>query len=260
MAHVREPDFVKVTTRSAARHRKLRKVIEEIRARADGFIFLSGGAAAMAAEDDTRLLALFEAFAILVRQGRRIAVGDGGTQAGIMEASGKVRLQSGDAFPLIGVVPAAQTPPAGTTPVDPNHSHIVSVDDKGLDDTQETWGAETSTMYEIFARLAEDRPSVTIVANGGMTALGEVEENVRAERPMILIDGSGRAADALVAMLNDAGGDGTVANGETAQLRAEVEARRLTRSPELFRRFQLADGSAADLARAVSAILFPHQS
>jgi hypothetical protein len=258
MTHSRKPVFVNVTTRSATSDRKLQKVIEDIRSGADAFVFLAGGASAMAPEDETRLLALFEAFAILVRQGWRIAVGDGGTQAGIMEASGKVRLQSGRAFPLIGVVPAAQIPPVGKTLVDPNHSHIVCVDDKSLDDTQETWGAETSTMYEIFARLARDRPSVTIVANGGITALGEVEENVRAGRKMILIDGSGRAADALVSLLNDAGG--AVANTETAQLRAEAAARQLTRSPELFQRFQLADGSATGLARTVSAILFSHQS
>jgi hypothetical protein len=40
-------------------------------------------------EDQQRqLLAMFDALSLLAKAGRRIAVGDGGTKAGIMEAAG----------------------------------------------------------------------------------------------------------------------------------------------------------------------------
>ncbi len=68
-------------------------------------------------------------------------------------------------------------------------------------------------MYWLFAELAEGRPSVTIVANGGGITLAEVESNVRAGRRMILIEGSGRAADALVSLLQKT----QVSDAEVAQ-------------------------------------------
>ncbi len=132
---------------------------------------------------------------------RRIAVGDGGTRAGILAAAGRARLASGRAFPLIGVAPARELAPAGSTPVDPNHSHVIAVDDPALPTGEPAWGSETATMYWLFNRFAEGRNSVAIVANGGGITLDEIAANVEFGRPMILIAGSGGAADALVALV-----------------------------------------------------------
>ena len=63
-------------------------------------------------------------------------------------------------------------------------------------------------MYWLFGALAEGRPSVAIVANGGGITLNEVESNVRAGRRIILIEGSGRAADALVSLVRKTAGVG----------------------------------------------------
>ena len=115
-------------------------------------------------EDRQRLLEMFDGLSRLASGGRRIAVGDGGTQAGIMAAAGLARRASGQTFPLIGVAPAPEIPPRGQTPVDPNHSHIVAVDNPSAP-AQDAWGSETETMYVLFNRLAEGRPSVAIVAN-----------------------------------------------------------------------------------------------
>ena len=52
-----------------------------------------------------------------------------------------------------------------------------------------------------LGKLADGRPAVTIVANGGGITLTEVDANIRAGRRMIVIEGSGRAADALVSLL-----------------------------------------------------------
>ena len=81
--------------------------------------------------DQRQLLAMFDGLSMLAKDGRRIAVGDGGTKAGIMEAAGLARQASGNAFLLIGVCPAPEIPPRGQTPIDPHHSHIVAVDSPG---------------------------------------------------------------------------------------------------------------------------------
>src|SRR5689334_14337398 len=166
----------------------LAPLVREVRAHADAFVFLSGGASKMAPEDEARLLAMFDALAEVAKT-RRIAVGDGGTQAGIMRAAGEARRRSGNAFALIGVTPAGEVLPAGQIPTDPNHSHLVAVRDPNAK-PGEGFGTETETMYRLFAAFAAGRPSVTIVANGGGITLREVEANVRAGRRMIVIEGS----------------------------------------------------------------------
>jgi hypothetical protein len=228
---------------------QLSSLIAEIRKQADAFVFLSGGASKMGAEDQRRLLAMFEALTLVVKSGRRIAVGDGGTQAGIMEAAGHARRASGGAFPLVGVAPAREVPPRGKTPLDPNHSHVVAVDNPSAP-AQDSWGSETETMYWLFAKLAEGRPSVTIVANGGGITLTEVEANVRAGRRMILIEGSGRAADALVSLLRKT----TAVDAEVIGLRERAERATLTRRPELFQVVPLQRG-APGLRDAITAAI-----
>jgi len=110
-------------------------------------------------DQQRQLLAIFEALTLVAKSGRRIAAGDGGTQAGIMEAAGHARRASGNAFPLIGVAPAREVVPRGKTP-DPNHSHVVAVDNPSAP-KQDSWGSETEAMYWLFAKLTEGRRSVT---------------------------------------------------------------------------------------------------
>ena len=150
---------------------------------------------------------------------------------------------------MIGVAPAREIPPRGKTPVDPNHSHVVAVDNPSAP-AQDSWGSETDTMYWLFAKLAEGRPSVTIVANGGGITLAEVEANVRAGRRMILIEGSGRAADALVSLLQKT----QVSDAEIVSLRERAEKAALTRRPELFPD-SVAAGGAPGLRDAIPAVI-----
>ena len=214
-------------------------LIAEIRSQADAFVFLSGGASGMRNEQQRQLLGMFDALILVAKGGRRIAVGDGGTRAGIMEAAGEARRASGNAFPLIGAAPAGEIPPRGATPIDPHHSHVVAVDNPSAP-RQDSWGSETEAMYWLFAKLAEGRPSVAIVANGGGITLNEVEANVRAGRRIILIKGSGRAADALVSLLEGT----TPSDAEISNLRERAEKGTLTRQPKLFEIVALQDGAA----------------
>ena len=105
-------------------------------------------------------------------------------------------------------------------------------------------------MYWLFAKLAEGRPSVTIVANGGGITLTEVESNVRAGRHMIVIEGSGRAADVLVSLLKNT----QVSEAEVVSLRERAEKAGLTRQPELFQIVALQSG-ATSLRDAITAVI-----
>ena len=225
----REPRIIQVSSPAPDSNAQLMALITEVRQQAAAFVFLSGGASKMQPDHQRQLLAMFDALSLVTKAGQRIAVGDGGTRAGIMEAAGLARQASGSAFPLIGVAPAAEIPPRGKTPVDPNHSHIVAVDNPAAP-ARDAWGSETDTMYWLFARLAEGRPSVTIVANGGGITVTEVEANVNAGRRMILIEGSGRAADALVSLVKGT----TPSDSEVKDLRERAERAGLTRRPDLF--------------------------
>ena len=217
-------------------------------------MFLAGGASKMREDQQRQLLALFDALSLLTKGGQRIAVGDGGTQTGIMEAAGRARRASGGAFPLIGVAPAAEIPPRGRTPIDPNHSHIVAVDNPEAP-AQNAWGSETGTMYWFFAKLTEGRPSVTIVANGGGITLTEVDANVNAGAAHDPDRGkwASRRRARLIVERNEA------LEPEVRDLRERAEKANLTRRPELFRILPL-QAAAAGLRDAILAVIHPSSS
>lgn len=248
---LRPPRVIAATQAGLERNADLRELVEAVHRDADAVVVLSGGASKMSEAKQRQLLAMFTALDALGKE-RRIAVGDGGTRAGIMEAAGQARRASGGAFMLVGVAPARAIAPRGRTPVDPNHSHIVAVDDPALPAEAASWGSETATMYWLFNRFAEGRNSVTIVANGGGVVLEEIAANVEAGRPMILIEGSGRAADAMITLLR-----GTrPADGEGQVLQDRARAARLTRRPDLFTVVPISAG-AAGLLDALRAALGP---
>ena len=71
------------------KNKELSSLIAEVRNQTDAFVILSGGAARMREDHQRQLLSMFEALGLIAKAGRRIGVGDGGTQAGIMEAAGE---------------------------------------------------------------------------------------------------------------------------------------------------------------------------
>jgi hypothetical protein len=253
---------IQVRATDVATSSDVTRLVQDVRARADAFVFLSGGASRMSPEARGRVLVLLDALALLARRGIRFAVGDGGTQAGLMEAAGLVRRVTGGAFPLIGVAPAPDVTvsgEAGKAPVDPNHSHVITVENPAWAETRRaegwkpedgSWGSETVAMYTIFDRLAAGRPSVALVANGGAITLDEVRENLARRRSIVVVAGSGRAADAIVALL-----DGTTPNEEeTQRLWARAAALDVPAHRDLFRVIRLEDGPLA-LAEVLEDIL-----
>jgi hypothetical protein len=194
---------------------RVEALVRELRARADGFVFLCGGAAKIPDDLGRHVRDLLGALAVVAARGIRFAVGDGGTRTGLAEIAGAVRTASRNAFLLLGVAPAADvavTAEPGKAALDPAHSHVVTVHDpdwvrrrtaRGWDPSRGHRGSEIPAMYAIFGRLARDRPSVAIAAHGDDGMLEEVGWNLRQERPVIVVAGSGHAADAIVAVLRD---------------------------------------------------------
>lgn len=231
------PIRIEVSSAEPERQPALQALVDEIRREADAFVFLSGGAWGMTPAQEAQLIPMLDALGMVAKEWR-IAVGDGGTKAGMMRAAGRVRSATGDKFLLVGVAPADKVTPAGSTPVDPNHSHIIAV--RSADASASSWQSATATMYWVFGRLAAGRPSITVIANGGDVTLDEIEANVHANRRMILIEGSGRAADALVALLRGT----SRADEGVDRLRTAAEARRLGRRPDLYCVVPLSAGAA----------------
>ena len=240
------------------------RLVEDLRSQADAFVFLGGGAKDMKESDLAALFDLFRCFEMLSARGLRFGVGDGGTKAGIMEAAGRARAESGSSFPLLGVSPAPEVGidgRSGSTPIDGNHSHILTVTnerwlevqkEKGWEPSGGSWGSETEAMYEVFGRLAAGRPSVAIVANGGDITLDEVEQNLRQGRRILVISGSGRAADAIVDAL-----EGTsAASPEVARFGERIASLGVREKADRFRIFKLDAGPEA-LADALMEELRP---
>ena len=143
-----------------------------------------------------------------------------------MKEAGLARRRGGNTFPLIGVAAAPELD-AGASPwgVDPHHSHLVAVDHPGWPaasgsarrDEQGFWGSETEVMFELFDRLAHGRASVALVINGGALTLEEVARHGASGRRIVVVTGSGRAADALASMVQ-----GTEAAGGDPEAMSEV--------------------------------------
>jgi predicted Rossmann-fold nucleotide-binding protein len=128
----------------------------------------------------------------------------GGTDVGVMAAIGKSRGRNGYQFPLIGVAPEGivtwpdgprngmpAMPGSEREQLEPHHSHFILVPGHEFGD-ETKWIVRTATM------IAGGRnKSVTVLINGGKVSQQDVEEGLRANRPLIILSGTGRLADEI---------------------------------------------------------------
>jgi SLOG in TRPM, prokaryote len=98
-------------------------------------------------------------------------------------------------------------------------------------------------MFELFDRLAFERASVALVINGGALALQEVARHAASGRRMVLVTGSGRAADAVASRVQGI----EPAVGDSEELGDLVRTLGLLRYRALYDLFPLA-GEADALA------------
>lgn len=128
----------------------------------------------------------------------------GGTEIGVMSAIGKARGRNGYQFPLIGISPEGivtwpEGPRSGTAPLSGNereqleshHSHFILVPGNQFGD-ETKWIVRAATMI-----AGQRNKAVTVLANGGKVSQMDVEEGLHADRPLIVLAGTGRLADEI---------------------------------------------------------------
>jgi hypothetical protein len=166
-------------------------------------LVLIGGASGLSEAEAARLTPLFVSLARMAER-LDVAVVDGGTDVGVMRLLGRARAEAGASFPLVGVVPEALIArvgkPAGTdgAALEPHHSHFVFV-------PGDRWGDEVAWLGRVAELLARDRPSITLLVDGGEISVDDVAESVRLGRRVLVVDGTGRAADELAEALRVGG-------------------------------------------------------
>jgi len=161
-----------------------------------------GGASKLNDDDFSRLQLLFEQVLAPLAESLNMTVIDGGTDAGVMKLIGHARQDINGTFPLVGVVPIelANFPenPYDLAPdsatLEANHTHFLFVPGAA-------WGDESPWIAKVASVLAEEEPSIAILANGGEISWTDAQQNVEANRPVIVVEGSGRTADILAQAL-----------------------------------------------------------
>jgi hypothetical protein len=160
-------------------------------------IFISGGASYMSEEDRQRTKEIIAGVGAFAEENDAI-IFDGGTESGVMQMIGDVRLHNKYTFPLIGVSPLGKVSfPGYKNPneeafLEDSHSHFVLVDG-------ENWGDESHMILKLTQTIAAELPAVGILINGGKIAMQEVYLATSQEinMPVIVLEGSGRAADEI---------------------------------------------------------------
>lgn len=162
-----------------------------------------GGANGLDEDDFNRLETLFTEVICPFAETHDLVVVDGGTDCGVMRLMGQSRRKARATFPLLGVVVKAMTYFPGETPVHPdqaplelNHSHFVMVPGNA-------WGDESGWIAKVADAIAGEMTSVTLLVNGGEIALHQdVPNSLKRRRPVLVMAGSGRAADTIAAALH----------------------------------------------------------
>ena len=133
----------------------------------------------------------------------------GGTNVGVMAAIGKARGRNGFQFPLIGIAPegivtwpegarngSIALPGGEREHLESHHSHFILVPGS-------EFGDETKWIVRAASMIATGRnKSVTVLANGGKVSQMDVEEGLNADRPLIVLSGTGRLADEIASQPN----------------------------------------------------------
>ncbi|MBI5839352.1 MAG: hypothetical protein HZB19_04555 [Chloroflexi bacterium] len=129
----------------------------------------------------------------------------GGTDVGVMSAIGQERGREQYQFPLIGIAPedlvtwpgaAKDSHPLASSvddrvPLEPHHSHFILIPGN-------EFGDESSWIVHAASFISKDRhKSVTILANGGAVSQKDIELGLLADRPLIVLKGTGRLADEI---------------------------------------------------------------
>lgn len=171
-----------------------------------------GGAGKMDAEDGTRAEGLIRNCLVPALERHRATVVDGGTDSGVMRIMGRARTELGARFPLLGVaaegtvrLPGSATVGTDVANLEPGHTGVIIV-------PGDAWGEESPWIADIAGQLAGSRASATLVINGGQVTYQDVEYSLARRRPVLVVKGTGRTADAIAGAMADRGASGSSAD------------------------------------------------
>jgi TRPM family ion channel len=132
---------------------------------------------------------------------------DGGTDFGVMRAIGRVRSATGGGFVLVGVAArgtvvesASASAIKGAARLEAHHTHVVLVPGT-------SWGDESPWLDQVADVVAGSAPSVTVLFNGGEISYDDVSRSLDNGRPVVVLAGTGRTADAIAAAAAGCEGD-----------------------------------------------------
>ena len=149
-------------------------------------LVLVGGAGGMDSGDLDALVPVLVDLVPLLDACGAVVV-DGGTDVGVMRAVGLARVAAGGTFPLVGV--AAEVA-VDLDEFEPNHTHLVLV-------PGDAWGDESPWLADVADVVAGGEPSLTVLVNGGPITFDDAEHSLVRHRPLVVLRGSGRTADAI---------------------------------------------------------------
>jgi SLOG in TRPM, prokaryote len=170
-------------------------------------VALVGGAGGMG-EQDLRAVADVLLHGVVPVVARRDAVVvDGGTDSGVMRLIGRARAAAGARFPLVGVaaegtvvLPGGTAPMPDAAPLEPNHTLFVLVPGG-------EWGDEAPWIGDVAGVVAGARASATLLVNGGEIAYADAAGSLQRGRPVVVLAGTGRTADAIAKARATGAGD-----------------------------------------------------
>lgn len=179
-------------------------------------LVLVGGASGLSNADSERLRPFFVHGIAAIAQAYDLCVVDGGTDAGIMRLIAQAREEIGATFPLVGVCPVDRVSHSdfesliSRYALESRHSHFVLVPGA-------SWVEGARWQARVASVLAGDAESITVLVNGGEVAWADVGASVEEKRKVVVVEGSGRTADAIVQALNgnstDERAEGLIASG-----------------------------------------------
>jgi hypothetical protein len=160
-------------------------------------VVLVGGASGMNKKDLDRLARVLQEAVIPILNRYDAVVVDGGTDVGVMRLIGQTRAATDGRFPLVGVaaegtvvVPGNGPASADAAALEPNHTLFLLVPGT-------KWGDEALWITQVAGVIAGSQPSVTLLVNGGQIAYTDITNSLNSGRPVVVLAGSGRTADAI---------------------------------------------------------------
>jgi hypothetical protein len=182
-----------------------------------------GGAGGMTPDDLIMVARVLEDLAPALDRGQAVVV-DGGTDSGVMRAMGHARSAAGASFPLVGVaaegtiaLPGRPSAPDAAA-LDRHHTHAILVPGT-------RWGDESPWLARVATQIAGGQPSVTLAINGGEITYDDVWHSLEDGRPVIVLAGTGRTADAIAAAADGQPADGPTDDPRAAKIAASPNTR-----------------------------------